>query len=464
MNKLFLKKVSLIGLLSLFGCSQFSDKRLVSETKPGLQDGIHQVDAKKLVLKNGLTLILVKNPKLPIFSIYTFYKVGSKHEYPGITGSAHFLEHMMFKGAKKYGKGSFDKVIEKSGGQSNAYTNYDLTGYYQNLPISSLDQILDLEADRMENVLLDPQDFSKEKEVVLEERKQRYENSPRGQLYIGMMNQLFQKTPYEVPVIGTIEDIKTVPRDDVYKFFKTYYAPNNATMVIAGDIDFSSTVDLVEKYFAKIPVSEKLPGELPATKFVSKFTKDKEEHYQGETENPLFTLAFPGFSYGTKEGYVADILSILLAGNKSSFLNQKYVQNSTPLFTSVSASNYTLNQAGVFFISGELIKSSAKKSLRSTLLNDFQNFCKTKITEKEVQKIKNQHMIQFYRELETNSGIANYLGVIESYLGDFTRYVDEIKTYQSITALEVKKSCEKILDQKNYYMTVWKNNTQKFKI
>ena len=141
-----------------------------------------QLDVHEVKLDNGMTALIAPNPKLPIFSLYLFYKVGGKNEVPGITGASHFLEHMMFKGAKKYGKNTIDFIIEGSGGSTNAYTTNDQTVYYENLPSSQLEKMLDIEADRMENLLLDTDDFNKERAVVLEERKMRYENSPRGQL------------------------------------------------------------------------------------------------------------------------------------------------------------------------------------------------------------------------------------------------------------------------------------------
>jgi len=440
---------------------------VISETKGGLVEGIYQIDAKKYKLPNGLTLILSKNTKLPVFSVYTFYKVGSKHETKGMTGASHFLEHMMFKGAKKFAQGRFDKVIESNGGSSNAYTNYDETVYYESLPITSLELILDLESDRMQNLLLEPKAFESEKQVVLEERKMRYENSPRGQLYIGMMNKVFKGTPYEVPVIGTIEDIKSVSRDAVFKYFKDFYAPNNAIMLVVGDIDYDKTYEMIKKYFGPIPASEALAS-LKAQRevgFESKLNKNETDHYQGKSENPMFTLAFPGVKYGSRDGYVGDILSSVLAGSKSSFLNKKYVEGKAPILNSISASNYTLENTGVFFVMGEIGKKYNLDTLKTDLLKDFKNFCSNEINDREIQKVKNKYLIHFYDELQTNAGVANYLGTLESHLGDFTKYVDEIKTYQSITTAEVKKACSEFLLSKNhYYMSVWKNNSKKLNI
>ncbi len=211
-----------------------------------------QIEVDELKLDNGMTALIVKNSKLPIFSLYFFYKVGGKNEIPGITGASHFLEHMMFKGAKKYGKNTIDFIIEGSGGSTNAYTTNDSTVYYENLPSSELEQILDIESDRMENLALDPDDFNKERAVVLEERKMRYENSPKGQLYQLLMENLFAGTPYGRSVIGDIPDLKSVTREQIHAYFKRFYAPNNVALVVVGDVDVRKTKVFIKKNFGLI--------------------------------------------------------------------------------------------------------------------------------------------------------------------------------------------------------------------
>src|SRR5690606_26981284 len=223
-----MKFLLLVSMTLLFSCSSLKTQETLGDIN---------LDVKEVKLDNGLTALIIPDHKLPIFSLYLFYKVGGKNEVPGITGASHFLEHMMFKGAKKFGKNSIDFIIEGSGGSTNAYTTTDQTVYYENLPTSQLEQMLEIEADRMENLLLDENDFEKERAVVLEERRMRYENSPRGQLYLGLMSHLFEGTPYGRSVIGDIADLKTMTREQIYQYFKKFYAPNNVVVVIAGDVN-----------------------------------------------------------------------------------------------------------------------------------------------------------------------------------------------------------------------------------
>ena len=188
-------KMTIILLsLAIFGCA--SMKQLASSSSgdenANLTDAKLNLKVEKKVFDNGLTLLIVENHKLPVFSYYSFYKVGSKYEEPGHTGAAHYLEHLMFKGTPKYGRGEFEKIIEFNGGSSNAYTNTDLTVYYENMPRDHIKQIIDVEVDRMQNLLLDPGAFENERQVVLEERRYRYENSPRGQLYLATTQSIFK--------------------------------------------------------------------------------------------------------------------------------------------------------------------------------------------------------------------------------------------------------------------------------
>ena len=205
------------------------------------------LNVKKVVLDNGLTVLIAPNPKLPIAAYYTLFEVGGRHEVKGTTGATHFLEHMMFKGAKKYGPGQFDSMIESNGGSTNAYTTNDSTVYYQSIPSSFVEKMVDLEADRIQHLLLEPTSFESERQVIFEERKMRYENSPDGFLYLMMMKKVFEGTPYAQSVIGDVEDLQALSRDQMMKFFKTYYVPENAILAIAGDVDPDKIIPIIKE-------------------------------------------------------------------------------------------------------------------------------------------------------------------------------------------------------------------------
>lgn len=455
-------KVVFMGLaltLILSGCSS-------SEKKSDSGSGVDALNfnAQKRIFDNGLTAIVVENKKLPIFSYYTYYKVGGKHEEDGITGASHYLEHMMFKGAKKYGSGMFDKIVEGNGGSNNAYTTNDLTVYYENLPNQHLNKIIDVEADRMQNLALEKESFEKERNVVLEERKMRYENSDGGKIYLTMMENIFEGTPYGTSVIGKIKDIKTVTRDQMYQYFKMFYAPNNAIIVIVGDVDAEDVFDELEERFGKIKENKKLVD------YKKKVTSPKDFEFKGKyggrkislngtSPNPSFFLAFKGVKIGPRDAYVLDILSSLLGDGGSSILNQKYVLNKKPIMSKSHAGNYTLQDSGVFFVGGELNKGSHLKWIQKDLYKTLSNACKSKIDQRSVQRIKNQYLVDMLSGLETNSGVAGFLGNREVYYGDYNFYKKEIDIYNSVSVTELQEACKKYLKKENsIFLSIWNKN------
>lgn len=420
-------------------------------------------DVKEKTFDNGLKVITVQNSKLPVFSYYTYYKVGGKFEVPGITGASHFLEHMMFKGAKKYGQGEFDKLVEGNGGKNNAYTTNDLTVYYQSLPKEHFSKVVDLEADRMENLLLDKEAFEKERNVVLEERRMRYENSDRGKIYLEMMKEVFKGTPYGTSVIGTIPDLKTVTRDQIYSYFKQYYAPNNAVIVVVGDLNSQEVFSTIEKSFGSIPqssgVQKAKKAAVEKTNFTFKAKFGREVALKGTSPNPIFNLAFKGVKIGTKDGFVLDILSSILADGGSSYLNQKYVLSPKPKLSAIYAGNQTLMDSGVFYIFGHMLENVELSKMKRDLFLTLEKSCEEAITHRSLLKIKNQYLVSMLSGLDNNAGIARFLGDHDTYYGHYNFYKDEMRIYNSISVDEVKSACQKYLREENsIFLNIWKNN------
>lgn len=468
--------IFLLLMVAGFGCTSSKNKKqqeaqkakFVEATEKKVVEGVPQLEIKKFILPNGLRVLLAPNDKLPTFSFYIHYGVGAKHEVPGITGSSHFLEHMMFKGAKDFGKGSFDRLIEGNGGVSNAYTSNDATVYHENLPIEALEITLKMEADRMQNLLLDPQEFLAEKDVVLEERKMRYENSPKGQLFIRTMTVMYEGTPYGTPVIGSIEDIKRVSRDEVFEYFKKYYAPNNAVLMIAGDISDGKTLKMIENIFGGIPASKEVVAAKKvrenAEMYVSTFKQDKLELLYGQSENPLFMLSIPAYPYGAREGYALDILAKIWGQGSSSYLEQKYVKSLSPLLVNVTAGNYSKQHSGMFYIMGEFYKNTSFGWWKKEIQTDLENFCQNEITPKNVAKAINYAEKQYYENLDQNSGIADTVGTMELFFGDFKKYIEELKVYRTVTVDELKVECVKLSKKPKYLLGIWKKFDKKVKL
>jgi zinc protease len=417
-----------------------------------------QIKVDELKLNNGMNALIVNNSKLPIFSLYFFYKVGGKNEVPGITGASHFLEHMMFKGARKYGKNSIDFIIEGSGGSTNAYTTNDATVYYENLPSRELEMILDIEADRMEHLALDPDDFNKERAVVLEERKMRYENSPRGQLYHALMENLFAGTPYGRSVIGDVADLKSVSREQIFAYFKKFYAPNNVTLVLVGDVDTEKAKKLIKEKFGSIKSSTSIEAAHSSLKdkdFDVKLEKPKEVNLKGESPNPLFMLAYPSYKAGHPKGYALDVLSSILGSGKSSSLTREYVLTSKPVATSMYSAHQQLEKNGFFFIGGELVRGVKIRQFKTQLQNQLKKYCETEIFEKNIQKVKNNYLMDLYSGLDTNAGLAQFLGDRQMLFGDWKYYTKELRLYEEVSVNDVQVVCREIFSSPGVFVTVW---------
>ncbi|MFZ8932740.1 MAG: M16 family metallopeptidase [Bacteriovoracaceae bacterium] len=461
------KTMNLFFLIFLFSCAHQSSQWIdPKESESGEVNYDINIPVKSLTLDNGLRVLLVANKDLPIFSYYTFYDVGGRYEQKGTTGATHFLEHLMFKGAKKYGPGKFDTIIEGNGGSTNAYTTFDSTVYYENLPIESLETIIDLEADRMSSLIIDPKTFESERQVVLEERKLRYENRPGGKLYLNTMKAMFKGTPYGGSVIGDYEDVANLKIEEVRSFFKKFYAPNNAVLVIVGDLDVSRTMDLVKKYYGPLERSKNLED------FKKPFDSEKNFSFRGEVKkslkihstspSPMFMMAFRAHKLGDENSYVLDLLAAILGNGQSSYLNQKYVTGKKPLLSYIRSSNYTLKHNGIFYIMGQLLKKTNLTTFKRNLGKRLVGYCDKAITERSVQKAKNQFLISYYRELDTNSGVAHFVGERENFFNDFNHYKKELSIYKNITADQIKQSCKKLfIGNKSLFASVWEKHPRK---
>src|SRR5919199_5749176 len=208
---------------------------------------------------NGLQIRLLQDRSLPVATLYSFFRVGSRNERPGITGISHLFEHMMFNGSKKYGPKEFDRRLESAGGTSNAYTSNDLTAYYEDFASEALPLVLDLEADRMASLTIDDASLAREREVVKEERRFRADNDLDGMMDEALSALSFLAHPYRWPVIGWMADIESIGRHDCEHYFRTYYAPNNCTLVLVGDFDPEGALKRIEQLYGGIRRGDALP-------------------------------------------------------------------------------------------------------------------------------------------------------------------------------------------------------------
>ncbi len=210
-------------------------------------------EPETFTLDNGMQVVVVTNRNAPVVTHMVWYKVGAADEPPGVSGIAHFLEHLMFKGTHTVPEGEFNRRIARNGGQDNAFTSWDFTGYFQNIAVDRLAMVMELEADRMTNLVLTEQQVATERDVIIEERRQRIDNNPGARLGEQMMAALYQNHPYGIPIIGWEHEMAALTREDALDFYRTWYAPNNAVLVVSGDIDAEELRPLAERYYGVIP-------------------------------------------------------------------------------------------------------------------------------------------------------------------------------------------------------------------
>lgn len=397
----------------------------------------------KFVLDNGLTVLLLEDHTVPMISYHTWYRVGSRDEYPGVTGAAHMLEHMMFKGAKKYDGKAFDRIFHENGITNNAFTSNDYTGFYENLPSSKLELVMDMEVDRMSSLALNPEDLKSEKEVVKEERRWRIDNNPSGLLRELMMATVFKVHPYKWPVIGHMKDIENYDSEKLRFFYQTFYVPNNAVLVIVGDFKTSTAKSLVEKYYGKLksrPLPEKKSAAEPAQ------TAQRNATLHKDVQNSSLTVSFQGPKQGTPDMYALDLAANILGAGTSSRLYRRLVYNGQ-IATSVYAYNASLQDSGVFSVGVNLKPGLGIQDALNIVYNEVWKLRNRKVTEAELEKAKTQVTKDLVDSLKTMDGKARALAVNEIVTGSYQSLFTDLDKYQAITADNIIETVNKYTQQ-----------------
>ncbi|HWV47561.1 MAG TPA: pitrilysin family protein, partial [Nitrospira sp.] len=279
-------------------------------------------EPSEYILANGMKVLLVEVPKAPVATVQVWYKVGSRNEVMGRAGLSHMLEHMMFKGTARYPKGSFSRIVRKNGGIDNAFTGQDFTAYFENVAADRVGLALELEADRMQGLILDHNEFQTERDVVKEERRLRSEDDPQGALVEALFAQAFLSHPYHWPVIGWFADLDAMSLEDLQRHYDTFYSPNNATLVVVGDIKAESLLPTIKRLFEPIP-----RGPSPKQTLSPEPEQRGERRFllKREAQVPFVMMGFRVPNYSNEDSYALDILESILSHGKSSRLYQSLV-------------------------------------------------------------------------------------------------------------------------------------------
>jgi zinc protease len=396
-------------------------------------------DVQEATLPNGLKVRLLANHQTPVVSLYTFFQVGSRNERPGITGISHLFEHMMFNGAKKYGPKKFDRVLESNGGRSNAYTSTDMTVYYEDFAAEALETVLDLESDRMRSLRINDDSLTSERQVVMEERRVRVDNDITGTMDEELGTLVWKAHAYRWPVIGWMKDIENITRKDCEQYFRTYYAPNNAVLYICGAIDPKKTLALVRRYYGNIP---KGPRPEPVLNAEPEQKGERRAEVRHPAQSPSLMIAFRGPAARDEDTFVLDIIQYALTKGEGSRLVKKLVYD-TQLAISVMVDWGWRVDPGAIIVYLELKPDSEPRKVEEALYAELARVASEGLTERELQKAKNNLRADHLRELATNSGRAHAMGHYELMLGSWQDGLSLPSVYATTTNEKVKEVAAK---------------------
>lgn len=399
-------------------------------------------------LPNGLKLLVKEDHRVPIVVTEVWYKVGSSYEPDGITGISHALEHMMFKGSKKYGPGLFSKIVSENGGQENAFTSYDYTAYYQMMEADKLPVSLQLEADRMRNLLLRAQDFANELNVVKEERRLRTDDNPQEVVYERFLANAHIATTYHHPVIGWMDDLNHLTVENLRKWYEKWYAPNNAIVVVVGDVNPDKVHTLVQQNFGQLkPIEikeERKPREIPNPGF-------RHSTISVPAKLPWLVMGYnvPVLTTAAdqNEPYALDVLQAILDGGDSARLSKELVRGKQ-IATSISTSYDLFSRLdNVFVFSGIPAQGHTVKELQQALVDQVKRLQTTLVDAKELSRVKAQVIANKVYNKDSILNQANEIGALESVGLSWKLSDDYVKRIEAITPEQIQAVARKYLVQ-----------------
>jgi zinc protease len=355
---------------------------LTSTSQAGLGE-----QAFETILSNGLKVILMENPKAPLITFHIWYRVGSRNEEWGRTGLSHVLEHMMFKGTKKHGPEDYSRIIQENGGETNAFTSRDYTGYFATLRSDRVQVVMDLEADRMQSLNLREEDFVTERMVVIEERRQRTEDDPQAFLMEQLEATAFQVQPYHWPIIGWMEDLMRITLEDLKRHYQTYYNPANSFLVVVGDFKRGEMLSRIEKTFGGIP-----PGIAP------KQEKPKDPPQAGErrisvrkeAQLPFLVMGYRAPNLRHPDSYVLEVINAILSGGKSSRLYLNLILEKQLALEADSENSLLSKDPALFYLYATPLPGKQVGEVEKALEQEIERLQKEPVDKRELEKVKNQ--------------------------------------------------------------------------
>src|SRR5580658_9088752 len=396
-------------------------------------------------LKNGMKVLVQPDHSIPNVALYIFYRIGSRNEHPGTTGLSHFFEHMMFNGAKKYGPGDLDKAMEANGASNNAYTSQNVTVYQDWFPRSALSLIYDIEADRIRDLTFDPKKIASEREVVASERRLSVDNNNFGLLDEQLRATAFIAHTYQWPVVGWMSDIENWTMDDLKHHFAMGYSPSNATMVVVGDVSPEEIFQLCEKYIEPIPSHAPPP---PVTTVEPEQMGERRLVVHKPAELPLVMIGYHVSKTDDPDFYPLNILRSVLFQGESSRMYQRLVDKDQ-IALDVSSSVEPAFDPTLAIITAQPRQGVDPQACEKAIYEEVERIKSATISDQELEKAKNNRLVEFYREMQTINGRGNTIGTYEVFMGDYNKLFDAAKNYSAVTKEDVQRAAKKYFGPNN---------------
>ena len=411
----------------------------------GAQSEAQQFPVSTKTLKNGMKVLVQTDHSIPNVALYIFYRIGSRNEHPGTTGLSHFFEHMMFNGAKKYGPGDLDKAMEANGAANNAYTTQNLTVYQDWFPRSALNLIFDIEADRIQYLSFEPKKIASEREVVASERRTSVDASNEGILDEQLWATAYIAHPYQWPVVGWMSDIEHWTMDDLKHHFEMGYAPNNATMVVVGDVTPEEIFELCEKYIEPIPQHSPPPA---ITTVEPEQGGERRLVVHKQAELPLLMIGYHVPQTNSPDFYALNILRTVLVQGESSRMYQRLVDKDQIALDVSTQQQPGFDPTRTVFIAHPKQGVDPQKC-EVAIFDELDKMTKAPITDQELEKAKNIRLVEFYQQMRTINGRANTIGTYEVFFGDYNKLFAAAKNYAGVTKEDVQRVAQKYFGANN---------------
>ncbi len=402
-----------------------------------------QVEFEEYDLDNGMHVILHQDNSAPVVTVSVMYHVGAKDENPERTGFAHFFEHLLFEGTENIPRGEWFNIVTSNGGSNNANTTDDRTYYYEVFPSNSVELGLWMESERLLHPVINQIGVDTQNEVVKEEKRLRVDNQPYGNILAEIKKRMFKVHPYKGTTIGEMEHLDAATLEEFQAFNKKFYVPNNAVLVVAGDIDKPQVKKMIQDYFGPIPQGENIVRDLPREEPITESMRDKA--YDPNIQIPAVIAAYRTPSFKNRDAYVLDMISQYLSGGKSSVLYKKMVDEQKQALQ-VAAVNISQEDYGIYALFGLPLGDVSLDTLITEMDEEIVKIQEELISERDYQKLQNQFENQFVNSNSSIEGIANSLARYYMLYDNVNLINNEIDIYRSITREEMRDVAKKYLN------------------